>query len=65
VGSVHVHEFMSLDGGFTPEMEETIRAVTSRCQGVLLGRTTFETLSLAATKSYDNGVVYLLLRPQG
>jgi dihydrofolate reductase len=53
MGSVHVHEFMSLDGvidaptwtrdyGFTPEMEQTIGAVTDRCQGILLGRTTFE-----------------------
>jgi dihydrofolate reductase len=53
VGSVHVHEFMSLDGvidaptwtfeyGFTPEMEETVGAVTGRCRGILLGRTTFE-----------------------
>jgi dihydrofolate reductase len=53
MGSVHVHEFMSLDGvidtptwtsdyGFTPEMEQTIGAVTNRCRGILLGRTTFE-----------------------
>jgi dihydrofolate reductase len=48
-----VHEFISLDGvidaptwtfdyGFTPEMEQTIGAVTNRCRGILLGRTTFE-----------------------
>jgi dihydrofolate reductase len=48
-----VHEFMSLDGvidaptwtfdyGFTPQMEETLGAVTERCRGILLGRTTYE-----------------------
>jgi dihydrofolate reductase len=53
VGSLHVHEFMSLDGvidaptwtfdyGFTPGMEEALAAVTGRCRGILLGRTTYE-----------------------
>jgi dihydrofolate reductase len=53
VGEVHVHEFMSLDGvidaptwtfdyGFHPKMGEAIGAVTERCQGILLGRTTYE-----------------------
>jgi dihydrofolate reductase len=53
VGAINVHEFMSLDGvidaptwtfdyGFTPEMEKTLGAVTERCQGILLGRTTYE-----------------------
>jgi dihydrofolate reductase len=53
VGAVHVHEFMSLDGvideptwsfdfGFTPGMEKTLGAVTDRCRGILLGRTTYE-----------------------
>jgi dihydrofolate reductase len=53
VGAIHVHEFMSLDGvidaptwtfdyGFTPEMERTVGAVTERCQGILLGRVTYE-----------------------
>ena len=53
MGSVHVHEFMSLDGvtdaptwtfdyGFTPGMEETLGAVTERCRGILLGRKTYE-----------------------
>jgi dihydrofolate reductase len=48
-----VHEFMSLDGvidaptwtadyGFTPEMEERLGAVTDRCRGIVLGRTTYE-----------------------
>jgi dihydrofolate reductase len=51
VGSLHVHEFMSLDGvidaptwtfdyGFTPHMEEHLGAVTERCRGIVL--TTYE-----------------------
>ena len=53
MGAIHVHEFMSLDGvidapswtfdyGFLPQMEEAIGAVTERCRGILLGRTTYE-----------------------
>jgi dihydrofolate reductase len=53
VGAMHVHEFMSLDGvidaptwtfdyGFHPKMGEAIGAVTERCRGILLGRTTYE-----------------------
>jgi dihydrofolate reductase len=53
VGALHVHEFMSLDGvidaptwtfeyGFDPQMGERIGAVTARCEGILLGRTTYE-----------------------
>ena len=53
MGAIHVHEFMSLDGvidtptwtadyGFHPKMAETIGAVTARCRGILLGRTTYE-----------------------
>jgi len=53
VGQIHVHEFMTLDGvidapawtfdyGFLPPMEEAIGAVTDRCRGILLGRTTYE-----------------------
>jgi dihydrofolate reductase len=53
VGAIHVHEFMSLDGvidaptwtfdyGFDPQMGATIGAVTERCRGILLGRTTYE-----------------------
>jgi dihydrofolate reductase len=48
-----VHEFMSLDGvidaptwtvdyGWDPKMGEALAAVTDRCQGILLGRTTYE-----------------------
>jgi dihydrofolate reductase len=53
VGALQVHEFMSLDGvidaptwtfdyGFDPRMGEVLGAVTGRCRGILLGRTTFE-----------------------
>ncbi len=53
MGALHVHEFMSLDGvidaptwtfdyGFLPQMEEVVGAVTGRCRGILLGRTTYE-----------------------
>ena len=53
MGAIHVHEFISLDGvidaptwtadyGFNPQMEEAIGAVTERCRGILLGRTTYE-----------------------
>ena len=48
-----MHEFISLDGvidapvwtfefGFDPRMGETLAAVTSGCQGILLGRTTYQ-----------------------
>lgn len=53
MGAIHVHEFMSLDGvidaptwtfdyGFDPKMGEVLGAVTGRCGGILLGRTTYE-----------------------
>ena len=53
MGAIHVHEFMSLDGvidaptwtfeyGFDPKMGEVLGAVTGRCRGILLGRTTYE-----------------------
>ena len=53
MGAVHVHEFMTLDGvidaptwtfdyGFDPRMAEVLGAVTGRCRGILLGRTTYE-----------------------
>jgi dihydrofolate reductase len=53
MGSIHVHEFISLDGvidtptwtfdyGFIPEMGAAIGAVTGRSRGILLGRTTYE-----------------------
>lgn len=53
MGAIHVHEFMSLDGvidaptwtfeyGFDPGMGKALGAVTDRCRGILLGRTTYE-----------------------
>src|SRR5688500_7946018 len=53
MGSIHVHEFMSLDGvidaptwtfeyGFDPQMGEVLGAVTGRSKGILLGRNTYE-----------------------
>ena len=53
MGAIHVHEFISLDGvidtpiwtaeyGFDPKMGDAIGAVTDACQGILLGRTTYE-----------------------
>ena len=53
MGAILVHEFMSLDGvidaplwtfefGFDPKMGETLAGVTGGCQGILLGRTTYQ-----------------------
>jgi len=53
MGKILVHEFMSLDGvidaplwtsefGFDPRMGETLGAITGACQGILLGRTTYQ-----------------------
>ena len=61
MGAVQVHEFISLDGvidaptwtfdyGFDPQMGERIGAVTDRCRGILLGRTTYEMFEPAWSK---------------
>ena len=61
MGSIHVHEFISLDGvidaptwtfdyDLLPEMERAIGAVTGRCRGILLGRTTYEMFEPAWSK---------------
>jgi dihydrofolate reductase len=53
MGAVHVHQFMTLDGvvdeprwsfdyEFLPGMERVLGAVTDRCNGILLGRRTYE-----------------------
>jgi dihydrofolate reductase len=53
MGAIHVHEFMTVDGvidaptwmfdyGFDPKMGEVLGAITDRCRGILLGRTTYE-----------------------
>lgn len=66
MGAVHVHEFMSLDGvidaptwtfdyGFDPKMGEALGAVTDRCTGILLGRTTYEMFEPAwSTRSVED-----------
>ena len=66
MGTLHVHEFMSFDGvidaptwtfeyGFDPRMGEAIAAVTGRCDGILLGRTTFEMFEPAwSTRTVDD-----------
>jgi dihydrofolate reductase len=53
MGSILVHEFMSLDCvidapvwtfefGFDPQMGEQLTAITADCAGILLGRTTYQ-----------------------
>jgi len=53
MGAIRVHEFMSLDGvidaptwtfdyGFDPNMVRAIAAAMDGCEGILLGRTTYE-----------------------
>ncbi len=53
MGEIHVHEFMTLDGvadaptwsfdyEFLPEMLDAMGALTDRCEGILLGRKTYE-----------------------
>jgi dihydrofolate reductase len=53
VGSLLVHEFMTLDAvidepswtsdyEFLPEMQKALDALAARCRGILLGRTTYE-----------------------
>ena len=53
MGAIRIHEFTSLDGvidtpswtfdfGFDPRMGEAIAGITAGCDGILLGRTTFE-----------------------
>src|SRR5262245_9793642 len=73
MGAIHVHEFMSLDGvidaptwtaeyGFDPKMGEAIGAMTERCAGILLGRTTYEMFAPAwstRTVEEDPGAPFL------
>jgi dihydrofolate reductase len=66
MGAIHVHEFMTLDGvidaptwtfdyGFDPRMGVAISAVTERCRGILLGRTTYEMFEPAwATRTAED-----------
>ncbi len=66
MGAILVHEFMSLDGvidaplwtfefGFDPKMGETLAAVTGGCEGILLGRTTYQMFEPAwSTRTIDD-----------
>ena len=56
MGAIRVHEFISLDSvidtpswtfqfGFDPRMGEAIGRITTASDGILLGRTTYETAS--------------------
>jgi dihydrofolate reductase len=66
MGSIHVHEFMSLDGvidtptwtadyGFDPGMGAAIGAVIQRCRGILLGRATYEMFAPSwSTRTVDD-----------
>jgi dihydrofolate reductase len=58
MGAINVHEFMSLDGvidapmwtfeyGFDPGMTKVLEALCGRCEGILLGRTTYESFEPA------------------
>lgn len=53
MGSIHAHEFLSLDGtfedpsftapfGFDPKMGETLATITGQASDILLGRNTYE-----------------------
>jgi dihydrofolate reductase len=66
MGEILVHEFMSLDGvidapvwtfefGFDPAMGDTLAEVTNRCEGILLGRTTYQMFEPAwSTRTADD-----------
>jgi len=66
MGTIRVHEFMSLDGvidaptwgfeyGFDPKMGDAISAAMNGCTGILLGRTTFEMFEPAwSTRTVDD-----------
>jgi dihydrofolate reductase len=66
MGSIGVHEFISLDGvfespswtmefGFDPRMGETLAAITSPASAILLGRRTFEMFAPAwSTRTVDD-----------
>ena len=66
MGTIAVHEFISLDGvfedpswtadfGFDPKMGETIAAMTNASTAILLGRTTFEMFAPAwSTRTVDD-----------
>ena len=73
MGTIRVHEFMSLDGvideprwtfeyGFDPKMGAAIGAAMGGCQGILLGRTTYEMFEPAwspRTAAEDPGAPFM------
>jgi len=73
VGTIRVHEFISLDGvidaptwtfdyGFDPKMGEAIANVMGGCDAILLGRNTYEMFEpawSARTKEEDPGAPFM------
>lgn len=73
MGKIRVHEFISLDGvidtpawtmeyGYDPRMGEAIAACMGSCDGLLLGRTTFEMFEpawSARTADEDPGAPFM------
>ena len=73
MGTIRVHEFMTLDGvidaptwsmpyGFDPKMGEAIGGAMGGCEGILLGRTTFEMFEPAwsvRTAAEDPGAPFM------
>jgi dihydrofolate reductase len=73
MGTIRVHEFMTLDGvidaptwsaeyGFDPGMGEAIGSVMGDCQGILLGRNTYEMFEPAwstRTAEQDPGAPFM------
>lgn len=78
MGTIAVHEFISVDGvfedprwtfeyGFDPRMGETIAAITGSAHAILLGRTTFEAFAPAwsgRTASDDPGAPFFNETPK-
>jgi dihydrofolate reductase len=73
MGSIRVHEFITLDGvidaptwtfeyGFDPRMGEAIAGTMAGCQGILLGRSTYEMFEPAwspRTAAEDPGAPFM------
>jgi dihydrofolate reductase len=73
MGTIRVHEFMSIDGvidnptwtfefGFDPRMGEAIGALMGSCEGILLGRNTYEMFEpawSARTAEQDPGAPFM------
>ena len=73
MGSIRVHEFITLDGvineptwtfeyGFDPKMGAALAGAMAGCQGILLGRTTYEMFEpawSARTEAEDPGAPFM------